>query len=110
MAGIIFGKQTSKNEVYVSARGPYGTFCNLGEFRLFYELAEMIPQAEIRSKLEGDGTFGSERIGFDLKDGLMACKYWSEEEYDDEDEDYDAPEWNYIRVYDPIAKKYLEDR
>ena len=94
----------NKNEVDISARGPYGTFWELGEFRLFYELAEMIPHAEIWGKLEGEGTFGSERIGFVLKDGLMACKYWSEKEVE-EDEDDDAPEWDYVSIYDPIAKK-----
>ena len=71
------------------------------------------------SGMDGFGTGGEQIASYELKDGLMVCKYhagepdeWDEDEEDwDEDEwdeDCDEPAWDYEEVYDPIAKKFIQ--
>ena len=105
--------------VMISASGPYGRFCFLRDVNLFQDLAEAVPHATISGGMDGFGTGGEQIASYELKDGLMVCKYhagepdeWDEDEEDwDEDEwdeDCDEPAWDYEEVYDPIAKKFIQ--
>lgn len=109
--------------VSFEASGPYGVFNGLDSVDVFHEMAEAAPHAQISGGMGGFSPGGDEYANFELKDGLMVCKYahphWDEdfeddeefdEDWDDEDdfEDMEEPEWDEEIVYDPIAKKNVK--
>ena len=113
---------TCKNVIDVDASGPYGRFGFLSEVDLFREMAEAAPTASFEGGMGGFSTGGDQAAAYELKDGLLYCKYaegedWEEydededEDWDDDDEDWDAePDWTEEVVYDPIAKKCVRNK
>ncbi len=109
------------NSVIVSASGPYGRFGFLSEVGLFKEIAESAPHATVSGGMSGFNPGGDQIAAYELKDGLLTCKYvegecedWDEEDedWDDYDEDgeddFEEPEWDYEEIYDPITKKIVK--
>ena len=109
--------------VCVNASGPYGIFGLLEEVDLFHDMAEAAPNATFSGGMGGFGTGGDQCAGFELKDGLLYCKYslpsddeWDDDEDYDEDDDLDEdddwedqePEWDDEVVYDPVKKKNVK--
>ena len=108
------------NTVIISASGPYGRFGFLSEVNLFKEAAEAAPKATISGGMSGFNPGGDQMAAFELKDGLMTCKYHEGEEFDEEfdedeedwddedDEDFEEPDWDYEEIYDPVKKKIVK--
>ena len=108
--------------VCVDASGPYGIFGLLEDVNLFHEMAETAPTAKFEGGMGGFGTGRNQMASFELKDGMLYCKYalpnddeeWDEEDCDDDDNDWDEdeyweneePDWDEKVVYDPVKKKY----
>lgn len=111
--------EEKKCAVFVEASGPYGVFGLLEEVNLFHEMAEAAPNASFSGGIGGFGAGGDQFANFELKDGLLYCKYvmpsddWDDEDYDEDDEDWDEdddledeePDWDEEVVYDPVKKK-----
>jgi hypothetical protein len=114
--------ESKKCTICVEAGGPYGVFGLLEEIHLFHEMAEAAPNASFDGGMGGFGTGGDQFASFELKDGLLYCKYslpsddeWDEDENYDEDDDSDddwdedeEPEWDTEEIYDPVKKKYVK--
>lgn len=109
-------------EIVADASGPYGSFGLLEEVDIFHDMAEAAPTASFSGGMGGFGTGGDQFANFELKDGLLYCKYslpsddeLNEDEYED-DESYDddddwedeEPIWDEEVVYDPIKKKNVK--
>ena len=109
-------------EIVIDASGPYGSFGLLEEVDIFHDMAEAAPNASFSGGMGGFGTGGDQFANFELKDGLLYCKYslpsddeWDEDEDYDDDEDWDdddcedeEPIWDEEVVYDPIKKKNVK--
>ena len=107
--------------VEIDASGPYGVFGFLDEVDLFRDIAEAAPNAKLVGGMGGFNSGGDMAASFELKDGLLHCKYFQgedEEYWEDEDEDeedwdedddweYKEPDWTDEEVYDPVKKKYV---
>ena len=108
-----------KNVIEVDASGPYGIFGFLSEVRLFLDLAEAAPHATFEGGMGGFNPGGDQVAAYELKDGLLYCKYaegedaeWDEEDEDwddDDDEDWEdeEPDWTDEEIYDPVARKFI---
>jgi hypothetical protein len=115
---IVTFAEKHNNTVIISASGPYGRFGFLSEVGLFKDIAEAAPHATVSGGMSGFNSGGDQIASYELKDGLMTCKYcegeepeWDEDENwdeDEDDEDFEEPEWDYEEIYDPIARKYLK--
>ena len=117
--------EEKKCAICVDASGPYGVFGLLEEIDLFHEMAEAAPNAKFEGGMGGFGTGGDQCANFELKNGLLHCKYslpsddWDEDGYDDEyEDDWDEddewadeePDWDKEVIYDPVKKKYVEQK
>ena len=112
------------NVVLVDASGPYGRFWSLEKVDLFREMAEVAPNAKFVGGMGGFDVGGDSAAAFELKGGLLHCKYAFPEEDEcwyegDDDENWDdnweddewyeeEPNWTVEKVYDPIAKKIIK--
>lgn len=116
--------EEKKCTVCVNASGPYGVFNGLEDINLFHEMAEVAPNAIIVGGMGGFDPGADQAASFELKDGLLHCKYAVsyfgdelDEDYDEDDEDgeddeddwnEEEPEWGEEVVYDPVKKKYVK--
>jgi hypothetical protein len=111
----------NKNVVLVDASGPWGIFGFLEEVNLFRDIAKAAPHAKLSGSISGFDAGGDQDAAYELKDGLLYCKYAnSEDEFYDEDDDDDwddeddddwddeEPDWSMEEVYDPVTDKIIE--
>lgn len=104
--------------ITVNASGPYGRFNSLEDVDLFRDVAEVAPNAKVSGGMGGFDPGGDQCATFELKDGLLYCKYangygdecWNDEDWDDDEDDWDEeePNWDFEEVYDPIKKEVVE--
>ena len=88
----------STGEISISASGPYGTFCNPKETRLFEALAEAAPEAEFDGEIRGFN-YESE---FEINGKLIAKKLHLSGKTENNDDIEEVKRG----VYDPIARTY----
>ena len=118
---------SSNCDVIVGASGPYGHFGFLDEVKIFRDMADAAPNASFVGGMSGFNPGGDQDAAFELKNGLLYCKYafgdeedcYDDEEYceedeglDEDDEDCDdcaneEPIWTYEEVYNPVAKRIV---
>lgn len=115
--------EEKKYTICVDASGPYGVFNGLEDIDMFHEMAEAAPNATFVGGMGGFDPGADQAASFELKDGLLHCKYavsyfgdeWDEdcdedeEDWDDEDDwDEEEPDWGEEVIYDPVKKKYVK--
>lgn len=115
---------TENEDTRIELNGPFGHYQELIDCKLFQEMADICPEGSFRANIAGEGTYDSQSLDCELKDGLLAiethfidCESMYED-MDEMDEDEDADfglledEMDEVKyyTYDPIQKKYLDNK
>ena len=57
--------------VIITAKGPYGDYYELNDVSIFRDLAEAFPQGKFIGNIDGCGTYESQSLDCELKDGML---------------------------------------
>ncbi len=57
--------------VIITAEGPYGDYYELNDVSIFRDLAEAFPQGKFIGNIDGCGTYESQSLYCELKDGML---------------------------------------
>nr|MBQ4456420.1 hypothetical protein [Clostridia bacterium] len=114
---------TDGEDVEIELNGPYGSYGELVDCKLFQEMADACPKGSFSAGIEGEGTYDVQSLNCELKDGLLNIDttYFSYEIFEameEMDEDFDPDEMDrdefideYTEAkhytYDPVKRKYL---
>lgn len=102
----------AKGKVYLNMGGPYGGFAELEEVKLFERMSEVAPKAFFKGYMSGSAYGVSQCVEGEFTNGMLTLKidYPKEIEYDEDGEEVEKDGWDAINTYDPIQKKYIDDK
>ena len=61
----------ASESVIITAKGPYGDYYELNDVSIFRDLAEASPQGKFIGNIDGCGTYESQSLDCELKDGML---------------------------------------
>lgn len=61
----------ASESVIITAEGPYGDYYELNDVSIFRDLAEAFPQGKFIGNIDGCGTYESQSLDCELKDGML---------------------------------------
>ena len=61
----------ASESVIITAKGPYGDYYELNDVSIFRDLAEAFPQGKFIGNIDGCGTYESQSLDCELKDGML---------------------------------------
>lgn len=61
----------ASESVIITAKGPYGDYYELNDVSIFRDLAEAFPQGKFIGNIDGWGTYESQSLDCELKDGML---------------------------------------